>query len=96
MRAYWKVNKKNLKYVKNITQEQINIWSTVCCEESYENPSQYIYISIIGNTNEKLGYMPYNKQSVDFYERIGCEYMGEINLKKDRRKKLKQINESNL
>lgn len=89
---YWKVKKENLKYVPNITQEQVNIWSIICSEPD-ENKNQYIYISIIDNY---LGYMPYfdsfdSDSSVRFYEMINCEYMGEIGVKKERREKLIKI-----
>jgi len=93
---YWKVKKENLKYVPNITEEEINIWSSICSQESDENKNQYIYISILTHTHTHdslsyLGYMPYSESSVRFYNRMNCKYMGEINIKKDRRKKLIKI-----
>ena len=86
-KVYWKVKKGCLKLVNNITDHQINVWENICGENKYG----FIYISCYDGN---LSYMPYDPESIKFYEREKIKYCGEIGIKQNRRLKLKQINES--
>lgn len=90
---YWKVHKDNLKYVEEITQNQLNVWTDII-ERSRKN---YIYVvknkeSMIPFSANTLAYMPYNKISIKYLENGKYKYKGEFfNQKETRLKKLKKL-----
>jgi hypothetical protein len=87
MKIYYKVHKNNLKFVNNITQEQVKIWSIICDENKNIG---YIYIAF--KDNEPWGYMPNNDYSITYFKLKSYLYMGEVaNPRKLKLEKLKTI-----
>lgn len=90
MKIYYKVHKRNLKFVPDITKNQIEIWSMIC-DESKNNG--YIYIAFDHEITPitPYGFMNNIDYSVAYFKIEGYLYMGEII--NPRKLKLEKLNE---
>lgn len=87
MRTFYLVQKNNLKFVPNITKDQIEIWS----EFSNDNYYKYIYICIDYND---ISHMRYSDYSFRYLINNDFIYMGELmSLQEIRKQKLEKLNE---
>jgi len=104
-KEYWKVHKKNLKYIKDISDNELIIWESICNKYTDLNVNAcYIFICMykyIDDYNEnnilyknyikEYTYMSYTKESIKYFESNKVCYRGEFGIKETRRDKLKEI-----
>lgn len=92
-KIYWKVHKDDIKFIKESTPLQMKCWSNICDEYN-----GYIYISkddiIPTIETNRYRYMCYLPSSDLFFQNNGYEYMGEFNLTRIRRDKLKKLSKN--
>jgi hypothetical protein len=88
---FWKVHINDIhSFIKlGANNIQIITWEDFC--NRYNN---YIYICENNSNNLKYGYMPFKKSSLNYFKSNNYIYMGDYNLKRVRKEKLKKINEN--
>lgn len=92
-KKYWKVHKNDIHFFIELgaNSNQIKTWNLTC--EAYDN---YIYINESNLQNMKYSYMPYIEDSIKYYKSKDFIYMGNFNLKKNRKDKLEKLYENSL
>lgn len=87
---YWKVHKSDIPLFIELGANSIQIRTWIDNCKRYNN---YVYINEHNSYNLKYSYMPYEENSVNYYKLDNYLYMGDFNLKRNRKEKIKKINE---
>lgn len=88
---FWKVHINDIhRFVElGANNIQITTWKDFCSR--YNN---YIYICENNNYSLKYSYMPFEKNSFKYFKSKNYIYMGDFNLKRNRKEKIQKINEN--
>lgn len=88
-KVYWKVWKDDIKFLKNASSREIECWSSIC--DRYQG---YIYICCCSERPHYYNFMEYLPSSILYLQKNGYKYMGEFNLARIRRDKLKKLSKN--
>lgn len=92
-KKYWKVHKSDIHFFVKLgaNSNQIKTWNCSCQEHD-----NYIYINESDRQNIKYSYMPYEEDSIKYYKSKDFIYMGNFDLKRNRKDKLEKLYENSL
>ena len=93
MKKYWKVHISDLPDFLDLgaSQNQIETWTDFC--NRYNDHIYLIKDDITSFSYLRFSYMPYEKDSIEYFKSFNYIYMGDFNLKRNRNLKLEKLNE---